>query len=346
MQHQTNLLYRRYMIKSLFGLFILVLLLATAKIVFANVLLAGYQVDFLGAESNPDGASTWYYAVSGETGDNDDFTQSNSKFADDQNHDLSHWALEIETCGEIVAPVETYTTITDHASCSGVYDCAVANYTVETGLDPTTGVSSIKFEAIDGGDDDDDESGYWTHIFAITLDNVSIGHTKAVSVAVKAGQNVEVGSITGGGAACVPPGSIGDLVWHDTDEDGLKDSGDSGIPNTTINLLEEASSSVSFHGKASTMHLRATTDIRLSSDLTVPAPVDQTLDFGFNAPPTAITLSTVEVSSASENRLVVSVILILAGITIAHLLYLYAKFDETDGQALTSFSFRKSNWIE
>ena len=33
-------------------------------------------------------------------------------------------------------------------------------------------------------------------------------------------------------------GSIGDIIWHDNDEDGLQDPGEPGIPGMTVNLFD------------------------------------------------------------------------------------------------------------
>ncbi|MEM7536113.1 MAG: SdrD B-like domain-containing protein [Chloroflexota bacterium] len=40
-------------------------------------------------------------------------------------------------------------------------------------------------------------------------------------------------------AGLIRPGSIGDTVWLDEDNDGIQDPGEEGVPNVTVNLLDE-----------------------------------------------------------------------------------------------------------
>jgi hypothetical protein len=141
-----------------------------------------FTVSFLGKTDNPDGTSTWTYAV---TSDNVPGSEGSPA--------LSHWDLGLcYPAIESVSPGhgETYTTI-------GSYGVTVGregiDYTVEIGLDPHTGIRGIKFENGDPnlGEDGKEE----TDIFQFTLDKHY--DTECVPVGTKAGGEVNQGYILG-----------------------------------------------------------------------------------------------------------------------------------------------------
>ena len=151
---------------------------------------------------------------------------------------LSHWTLGIGTCdqNDIISPPESppaYTTITDHPSCSnGTYTCLEATYPqVEYGPDGTTGVNNgIKFG--DANDEQLSTSNPGTHIFQITLDNVT-GVTD-VEVGVKAsGPQGAIGLITG--PTCNTPSAVSLSTVQANQPDGGQDS--SMVLFITVTLL-------------------------------------------------------------------------------------------------------------
>ncbi len=51
-------------------------------------------------------------------------------------------------------------------------------------------------------------------------------------------QNIEMPSSWTTTVVCVQPGSIGDKVWFDSNENGIQDNGENGIPGITVNLFD------------------------------------------------------------------------------------------------------------
>lgn len=137
-----------------------------------------FQLDLYGIDETNPPAVTYKYAITDLlVGDNA----------------MSHWTLDLEQCtGKVSEPSgRSYTTIVDPAVCGEGLDyenCAVANYTVETGQDPTTGLRGIKFEG------DSLQPGQ-THIFHITL--LAETGREDIDVAIKAGNDVYPGTILG-----------------------------------------------------------------------------------------------------------------------------------------------------
>jgi hypothetical protein len=141
-----------------------------------------FTVSFLGKTDNPDGTSTWTYAVT-----SDDLPGSEGSPA------LSHWDLGL--CSPAIDGVspghgETYTTI---GSFDGTTGREGIEYTVEIVLDPHTGIRGIKFE--DGDPNLGEDGQVETDIFQFTLDDHY--DTMCVEVGTKAGGEVNQDYILG-----------------------------------------------------------------------------------------------------------------------------------------------------
>ncbi len=149
------------------SLVILVVLLALAGVVVAatSVTIGGYQIDYLGHE---------------EVGDNYAHTYRVTGVANE--HELSHWSLEMCVDSLVSPDSGNYTTLTDAAYCDG-FACEEAEYDVEVNGD------TLKFNA-SGNQLDLGES----HVFQIlTMDD----YVEPVPVTVKGGQVEEGGMIDG-----------------------------------------------------------------------------------------------------------------------------------------------------
>jgi hypothetical protein len=171
--------------KATFLALSLAAMIVGAALAVDSVTLLNYQIDFLGFEQTGD-TSTWRYAVTANG---------------DEANGLSHWTLELGSCYEIIAPTNNYSTPTNLDVCTdGTYSCQSSNYTVVQGIDPTTGLSGIKFEdpssALASGNQ-------VTHIFEITV-QYDGDHVLAseIGAGIKAGQGEQIGAISGPG--CVP----------------------------------------------------------------------------------------------------------------------------------------------
>jgi hypothetical protein len=163
-----------------------------------------FIVSFLGKTDNPDGTSTWTYAV---TSDNETGAQGSPA--------LSHWDLGL--CSPAIDGVspghgETYTTV---GSFDGATGRAGIEYTVEIGLNPHTGIRGIKFE---NGDPNLGEDGQVeTDIFQFTLDDHY--DTTCVEVGTKGGGEVNQGYILG--PACGTTALILDSFTAQAGADGV-----------------------------------------------------------------------------------------------------------------------------
>lgn len=168
--------------------FALTVLFAAGNVAAAGVIpddcvdyvqLGGFTICFLGKTADNDGFSTWTYAIQSD--------------GDDSTGALSHWAIEVcPTTFEYVQPGdgETYTTIGSFGAFTGR---AGIDYTVVVGIDPTTGVSGLKFE--EGEPNLGENGAVETDIFQFRLPTANIG-IGDVSVAVK-NQNSYDGTISG-----------------------------------------------------------------------------------------------------------------------------------------------------
>ncbi len=120
--------------------------------------------------------------------------------------DLSHWVLAL--CD-------------DHEVLS-------ANLDWEVNTDPRTGVYGIKW------DNEINKNG-GTKTFTFVLNGeYTVG---TVEVAFKAGRVNYYCSINGPSCEINPKASLGDKVWYDTNENGIQDSGEAGVPNVTVKLF-------------------------------------------------------------------------------------------------------------
>lgn len=162
----------------------LVLILAFTGLALAgsSTTLLGYQLDYLGFVDNGNGTSTWTYA----------FTAT--PYAQ---RALSNWALDLESCYEIVK-VESKT-ITTGYGCGTTYNCQAATCQVTYGKDPHTGYYGFKFENCNPQLDPD--MAPVTHVFQFTLKAVPF-YVNDVNVGLKAGQGKATGVITG--PSCTP----------------------------------------------------------------------------------------------------------------------------------------------
>jgi hypothetical protein len=161
----------------LVSIFALTVLFAAGNVAAAGVIpddcvdyveLGGFTICFLGKTAEDDGYSTWTYAIQS---DGDDSTRA-----------LSHWAIKVcPSTFEYVQPGdgETYTTIGSFGDFTGREGI---EYTVVVGMDPTTGVSGLKFE--DGQPNLGEGGAMETDIFQFRLPTANIG-IGDVPVAVK-----------------------------------------------------------------------------------------------------------------------------------------------------------------
>lgn len=163
-----------------------ILLIVIAMLLLPAVVMAaidswtapGFQVDLYEIDESNAPEVTYKYAIT------DTAAGGNA---------MSHWSLGLEQCAkELVSPgLGNYTTPIDGTVCGDGLDypaCESANYRVELGRDPTTGVTGIKFEG--------DTLAYPnTHLFHITVS----GETARgeIPIAIKPGANVFTGTITG-----------------------------------------------------------------------------------------------------------------------------------------------------
>lgn len=157
---------RLYIIALLLALLIPTAIVAAAESVIVDGV---FKLDLVGHEPGPDDTEIFTYAVT-------DLGSSNA---------LSHWTLGIDTCLEhLVDPLDgPYSTVTNIPECSdGTYSCQAANYTVETGSDPTLGIHGIKFE-----EGTPQLSTDTTHVFQITVKEFS--GLEEIEVGVKYGSN-------------------------------------------------------------------------------------------------------------------------------------------------------------
>lgn len=141
--------------------------------------LGGFTICFIDKTDDADGFSTWTYAIQSDD--------------DNKTGALSHWVIQTcPTTFEYVQPGdgETYTTPGSFGPFSGR---AGINYKALVGMDPTTGVSGLKFE--DGEPGLGEDGAVETDIFQFRLPtaNIGIGDTQ---VAVK-NRNVYTGIISG-----------------------------------------------------------------------------------------------------------------------------------------------------
>ena len=161
-----------------FIILLLALLIPTAAVLAADTITIGnLRVDLVSHVENADDTDTFTYAVT----------------AISATQELSHWSLGIDTCLDfLVSPQEgSYTTITDITECGdNTYACETANYTVETGSDPTLEIYGIKFE--EGSPQLDNPN---THVFEITVSDVA--YVDLVNVGAKYGENGPTGKIDG-----------------------------------------------------------------------------------------------------------------------------------------------------
>jgi hypothetical protein len=165
-----------------------------------SLVLSQYQVDFVEVvRSGTD--SYWTYAVTA----NGDEAQA-----------MEHWTLAVDkNCGYVVAgPAQstggarTYSTLTSYINQSGTdvcgpsgsYSCQAANYSVDTGLDASTGLAGVRFY---NADTPLSTSNQMTHLFQLHLVNASetrIGDTRVALM--NAASSFESGDLTG--AVCPP----------------------------------------------------------------------------------------------------------------------------------------------
>jgi hypothetical protein len=168
----------------------LVLLLALSGVAAAasSTTVLGYVIDYLGFVDNGNQTSTWTYAVTAD--------------GDEPNQALSHWTLGLDACfRDIVAPNPgSYMTVTSGFGCGSTYNCQASTCQVVHGVDPTTGVTGIKFENCTP---QLSPSGTLprTHIFQITLNGVP-SDPGNVDIGLKPGNQIGNGEITG--PSCSP----------------------------------------------------------------------------------------------------------------------------------------------
>jgi hypothetical protein len=169
---------------KLSGMLSAILVLAFTGLALAGSLanLAGYQIDFLGFVNNGNGSSTWTYAITADG---------------DEDYALSHWALQIGACYNIVSPIDgsDYTTVTTRPECGSGLNCQASTCKVVLGTDPATGISGIKFEDCSPQLDSEPPLPR-THIFQVTLDREA-SQGWDVKVGVKAATQAPTGEITG-----------------------------------------------------------------------------------------------------------------------------------------------------
>jgi hypothetical protein len=130
--------------------------------------LGGFTICFLGKVDDQDGFSTWMYAIQSD--------------GESSTGALSHWSIKVcPSTFEYVQPGdgETYTTLGAFGDFTGRPGI---DYTVGVGIDPTTGVSGIKFE--EGEPNLGEDGAVETDIFQFRLptENTGIGE---IPVAVK-----------------------------------------------------------------------------------------------------------------------------------------------------------------
>ncbi len=70
---------------------------------------------------------------------------------------------------------------------------------------------------------------------------VASGGTKTNVATVTSADEPDVGTQLQANASVIPPGSIGDFVFWDMNKDGLQSAGDAGVPNVTVQLLQNGS---------------------------------------------------------------------------------------------------------
>lgn len=161
---------------------IAMLLLFSAALAGDSVTLLGFQIDFLGVESDTPvpGQTRWTYAVTADG---------------DEDHGLSHWVIAVPDCYTIVAPANnsTYNTPTGAGfGCGTTYTCQSSSCEVKYGNDPTTGVDGVKFTCTPALS----RTNTVTHIFQIVVASTDprLGDGEA---ATKASTDAEAGTIDG-----------------------------------------------------------------------------------------------------------------------------------------------------
>jgi choice-of-anchor A domain-containing protein len=110
---------------------------------------------------------------------------------------------------------------------------ATSHTPVSMGTDPTTSVCGLKY-------DFSIASGQSTTVSFTLNGYYDIG---PIVVATKAGTNTAFGYICG--PICTPPpatSSLGNLVWIDADDDGIKDVSESGYAGATVRIYSDANS--------------------------------------------------------------------------------------------------------
>ena len=112
------------------------------------------------------------------------------------------------------------TTTTDGSGYYGFTGLAPGDYAVEFDL-PT----DYQFTAQDNGPDD---------VFDSDAD-ITTGRTQTVTFAAgDDNRTLDAGMFSPG----VEPASLGDYVWYDADEDGVQDSGETGVSGVTVRLID------------------------------------------------------------------------------------------------------------
>lgn len=130
--------------------------------------------------------------------------------------DLSHWVLAIDSdCDQIPVGSGNVTSF---------------------GLDPTTGLYGFKW--------DDGQPKGTTQTYTVTFTG-EVGSTE-VKYSVKGGTYFAVGTTTGPGCQIVDPSYyfISGTLYLDANGNGARDEGEPLLPNVTVDLMDEAGSSI------------------------------------------------------------------------------------------------------